>query len=257
MKKLYLFRLVLLTTFVLAACLNGYAYEGGKEDSKKKTTRSRIKGNTLPEGKNFLNLSDVSPQDSVLIANYIFKRDSCFKPNIRLCPPYDRPCADPQAYCGDDNCTQKIVCCHTVDKPTFDAMTRDVNGHADFDEKQFIDIAEEAVCTTHCIRMAREIEDPRWWLFESEERVYYRLTRAPIGSTGEDDGRDIRVFYSVPLIKDILEKNKNNIKAIIMYTAYALNFHGEQKRILPFKVTLKKPVDNITEKYYDVSDSQP
>lgn len=250
MKKLYripicLFALLLSGIYTGCDSTGGNNSGNAPEIREDNVERAPIENDTLFENKalfgdrKFLTLDDISADDSALIRAYVRQRDHCIPTDT--CSSISRDCS--QNYCGVPECTAKIMCCHTIDPLTFEAMTHGGKyGRARFTKDQFVSTANGAQCGTRKIRVRKDIEP---------NGTFYRISQVDSG-TRPSAASEIDVYYSVPLIQGILADRGEMIDSIILYTGFALD--SNTRKLIPFKVQFR---GGLSPKYYDVSDSQP
>lgn len=140
-------------------------------------------------------------------------------------------------YCGNDDCTRKITCCHRINEATFNALTvQRTLGHAEFSAQQFHNIVDEADCFTQYIRLRAQDS-------------YYYLARV---NTMTTTGVDPKSYYSVALMQGIAKNNKG-LSSMVLYRGQIIDEGGVYRKIVPFQVNYK---DNTVE-YFDVSNDHP
>lgn len=248
MKKQFISSVLILLTLsvCIISCGSGNSEKGGESDSLSAPQREQV--STEERNDSAIILGGLSFGDDTLsnkdrniksVLSLIISQENCAASTTDSCASaqYGTPtnCTDTGVYCGNSDCTKKIICCHRISEEIFDTLTENkTKGHAIFNQNKVHNIVIGANCKTQYIR------------FSSYNTTYYMNRVNNINPTGDD----WISYYSVALMQGLVDKG---INSVVLYRGLIIKTPGVTYRIVPFQVNFT----NGKVEFYDVSDSQP
>lgn len=247
MKRLSGYFFFFVASILLSSC--GASTEGANSNSADSTvaqqsarisaqTSERVDSATITGAPGEDTIRSTSKNFQLFVSLYR-QQLSCTASQTGTCadPIYGTPTDCSSDYCGNDDCTRKITCCHRISETTFNELTvQRTLGHAEFSAEKFHDIVDQADCFTQYIRLRAQDS-------------YYYLARVNSMTT---TGGDPKSYYSVALMQGIAN-NKKGLASVVLYRGQLVDDGGVFRKIVPFQVNYK---DNTVE-YFDVSNDHP
>ncbi len=240
-------------SFAITSCNNNTGNSGTTADS---TTAATATVTPAPAPANDSETSDsaeikghlesaekmLSPQDAkfALVKNLAETQQGIIRAGNDSCS--NNPSGSPKDcsvnFCGDADCTRKILCTHRINKAIFDQLTdNETYGNASFTAAKVHKVIDGADCQTSAVKFSTLLG-------------FYRM-RCVSNTTVSTTGSSRRSFYSLALLQGIMADSK--VDHIVLYGGLTSTTSAKQYKIIPFQVYYT----GGKIEYYDVSDTQP